>query len=100
MLHAEKSPEARSLDLILDHLLRKTCVNRLSISGIQSSRELECASVDMSASSISPRGDRSCSSETGHSTEKICDSLCWVENTRRHEGQSTYRSFLPKDTRQ
>jgi hypothetical protein len=48
------------------------------------------------ASSISPRGDRSCSLETGHSRGERCDRLHWVENYRRPEGQSTYRPLIPK----
>jgi hypothetical protein len=43
----------------------------------------------VSASSISPRGDRSCSLETGHSRGERCDSLHWVENSRRPEYIST-----------
>jgi hypothetical protein len=36
----------------------------------------------LSASIISPHGDRSCSLETGHSRGERCDSLHWVENSQ------------------
>jgi hypothetical protein len=43
----------------------------------------------VSASSISPRGNRSCILETRNSEGKICDILHWVENSRRSEYIST-----------
>jgi hypothetical protein len=55
----------------------------------------------VSASSISPCGDRSCSPKAGHSRGEICDRLHWVENFRRLEYISTVDSkrHMSKDRR-